>query len=340
MTHDTDYPKERVDEREHGVFVPPNEQHVREDGAPTDPAEPAEHESRSELTYDERADRADSVDSIGTEAVPPRADRDTEPTLVDPEPATPLDTGTAEDAERSEDMAAGGRVDDIGAEDETRQVSEADPMDARDVDEINLDGRSVDERDVDAGYVDAGDVDQRDQDARQVDADNVDSDNVDSDNVDSDKMDAVDVNVGDIDSRDVDEVHADGIYGDGRDVDAGDVAAADVDAADVDTDAVAVGTAAVPEQATAPAAEFWPSGMVDDLRSRWDSVQMRFVDDPSGVAADARALVGEAVTAIREAIDRLESRLDEAVDEAAGDTEQLRQRVAHYRNVFESLLQR
>jgi hypothetical protein len=44
------------------------------------------------------------------------------------------------------------------------------------------------------------------------------------------------------------------------------------------------------------------------------------------------------VAAIREAVDRLEARLDEAVGEAADETEQLRQRVAHYRDVFESLL--
>jgi hypothetical protein len=156
-------------------------------------------------------------------------------TVEEREPATPLDTGTAENAQRTEEMAAGGeatttgRVDDAGAQDEAH---------ARDV--------------------------------------------------------------------------------------------------------VAVGAAAVPQQSstTAPATEFWPSDVIDNLRGRWDAVQMRFVDDPPGVANDARALVGEAVSAIREAVDRLEARLDEAVTETAEDTEQLRQKVAHYRDVFESLLSR
>jgi len=295
VRHDTDSPEETVEEREHGVFVPPDEQHVREDGTPTEPAESAERPEQNSDVRDAEIHDADRVDAVGTEAVPHAmetdkdADRDTEPTLVDPEPATPLDTGTAEDAERAEEMPAeqvraeddtepAERVEDIGAEDETHAV---------------------------------------DVDGRNANADNIDTNNIDTNNVDGQP---VDVDAVDVDAVDIDN--------------------ADSMDADADADAVAVGTATVPQQSTAPAAEFWPTGLVDDLRGRWDTVQMRFVDDPSGVATDAKALVGEAVSAIRDAVDRLEARLQDAAAEASDDTEQLRQRVAHYRDVFESLLSR
>ena len=65
MTHDTGHPREKVEEREHGVFVPPDEQHVREDGTPTEPAESAEWSEHSSDRND-----ADRVEAIGTEAVP------------------------------------------------------------------------------------------------------------------------------------------------------------------------------------------------------------------------------------------------------------------------------
>ena len=308
MTHDTDYPKERVEEPEHGVFVPPDEQHVREDGAPTEPAESAEW-----VEKDPGRNDADRPEAIGTEAVP------------HPEPATPLDTGTAEDAERAEEMSAehtlrDERVDDTGAEDEANARNmDAVDTDTRDVDADHMDARNVDPSDVDARNTDAVDVDAVDTDTRDVDARDVDAANVDSDH-----MDARDVDVVDVDAVDTYPRDADG---------------SDVDGSDVDADEVAVGTASVPQQSTAPAVEFWPSGLLDDLRGRWDAVQMRFVDDPFGVAADAKALVGEAVSAIREAVDRIEARLEETVsDTNDDDTEQLRQKVAHYRDVFESLL--
>jgi hypothetical protein len=294
VTHDTGYPKERVEEREHATFVPPDEQHRREDGAPIEPAEPAERAQHESGRYDAEAsaqtdaetdagasaqtdagteaqthdadrveaigtesvphppdtDRdeaqthdADRVEAIGTESVPhPRdTDRDPEPTLVDPEPATPLDTGTAEDAERADEMEA-------ASEDERADSGE--------------------ER---------------------------------------------------VDTELAWERHPD---------------------LDRFADDVAVGTAPAPQTSTASTAEFWPAGLLDDLRGRWDAVQMRFVDDPASVAADAKALVGEAVSAIRDAVDRLEARLEEAGAEATDDTEELRKRVAHYRDVFESLLSR
>ena len=288
MTHDTDHPKETVEEREHSVFVPPNEQHVREDGVPTEPAEPAER------VHTDQND-PDRVDATGTEAVPqpPETSGDTDK-AVEPIPATPLDTGTAEDAERAEDT---------GAEDETRAVSD---------DDDSVDGRRVGEH-MDARNVDSRDVDSRDVDSREMDA------------VDGE------VYAGTVGGRD-----------DAIDVDSVDVDSVDVDSDRVDPGDVAVGTAAVPEQANASTAEFWPAGVIDDLRGRWDAVQIRFVDDPSGVAADAKALVGEAVATLRQAIDRLEAKLDEAASDAraevSDETERLRQQVAHYRNVFESLL--
>lgn len=258
MTHDTDYPRQTVEEREHSVFVPPNEQHLGEDGTPTEAPQPAETPETPEAAEHD----ADRVDAIGTEGVPHAPEADADQTRMDQThmdhngadqmdrdavPATPLDTGTAED---------------VGRFDESNN-------------DTPVEGTLVDVTDG------------------------------------------------------LEEDRGDGFEDDGVQ----EIAAED--------EARAVGTAPVPgHEGTPPGNGLWPSGLVDDLRGRWDAVQMRFVDDPSGVATDAKTLVGEAVTAMRDAVDRLEARLEEAATQATDDTEQLRQRVAHYRDVFESLLSR
>ena len=330
MTHDTGRPKDRLEEREHGAFVPPDEQHVREDGTPTAPAA----ESAEGAEYRSGMSDADRVEALGTEADPRSPEnrytgtdtgtsRDADPTLVDPEPATPLDTGTAEDAERADDMA---RTDDLGGTDRRDNMDRTDDLggtDRRDsADDVDRRGRTD------------GDLAAEDEARAAAEIDGP------TEEVDSRRFDADGVHTGNVDGVDVDNANVDNTNIDSRNVDNTNVDMDRVDMGRVDPDEVAVGTAAVPQQATAPTAEFWPTGQIDDLRSRWDAVQMRFVDDPSGVADDAKALVGEAVSAIREAIDRIEAKLDEAVSGAGDETEQLRQRVAHYRDVFETLLKR
>jgi hypothetical protein len=411
VTHDTGHPKDKVEEREHSVFVPPNEQHVHENGEPTEPAESAQWaENNSDMSGTDR------VEAIGTEADPNAPDnRDADPTLVDPEPATPLDTGTAEDIERTADDQSerdienrAATVDDIAAEDETRAEMEAHRADG-DADRIDADGNKVEAVNVDTGTVDGNTVDGNKVEAvnvdtgaandntvdgykveavnvdtgtvdgvhtTRVDTDNLDTDNLDTDGVgtdnvgtagvytgsnhtdsgntadvytdrvDSDRIDDINADTDRIDPADIDAINVDNVDSDSVNADRIDADRIDADAATGGADAVAVGTASVPDQSTASTAEFWPAGIVDDLRGRWDAVQMRFVDDPSGVATDAKALVGEAVAAVRDAIDRLEAKLDESVSgageetDADNDTEQLRQRVAHYRDVFETLLRR
>jgi hypothetical protein len=68
----------------------------------------------------------------------------------------------------------------------------------------------------------------------------------------------------------------------------------------------------------------------DELRQRWDAIQLRFVDDPAAVAAEARALMTEALDDLRGSIDN--------EPEGETDTEALRQQVARYREIFLTLV--
>lgn len=101
----------------------------------------------------------------------------------------------------------------------------------------------------------------------------------------------------------------------------------------------ATGAASVDTTAAATQPEgLWPDGAVDDLRRRWDAIQLRFVDDPPAVAADAKALVAETIGSLQSALSQRERELDEWSGVASTDTEELRQLVSRYRRLFESLI--
>ena len=51
-----------------------------------------------------------------------------------------------------------------------------------------------------------------------------------------------------------------------------------------------------------PVADLWPAAAADSLRARWRELQLRFVDDPQGAAAEADALVVEAVETLTSAL--------------------------------------
>jgi hypothetical protein len=94
-----------------------------------------------------------------------------------------------------------------------------------------------------------------------------------------------------------------------------------------------------PAESTAPTAG-WAEGAAEDMRARWQELQLRFVDDPSGVAGQARALVAEAVDAVTEALAEQQRQLDSWSTAEGGDTEQLRVVVQRYRDFFDRMLDR
>jgi hypothetical protein len=81
------------------------------------------------------------------------------------------------------------------------------------------------------------------------------------------------------------------------------------------------------------------------FRDRWQQLQLRFIDDPQAVAAQAGVLVDQVVTALHDAVDRRRLALEDGqsgdgIDAHAGDTEQLRVSVRRYRDFLDHLLGR
>jgi hypothetical protein len=90
--------------------------------------------------------------------------------------------------------------------------------------------------------------------------------------------------------------------------------------------------------ATPPAITIWSESTVNDMRSRLQAVQLRFVDDPAAVAGEMQALVGEAVEALSVALTDRQRELDDWSRSGGHDTEQLRAAVQRYRDFYELLL--
>ncbi|RKE00295.1 hypothetical protein [Catellatospora citrea] len=99
-------------------------------------------------------------------------------------------------------------------------------------------------------------------------------------------------------------------------------------------------TAPAGVDALVAAASLWPVAAAEDLRTRWQAAQLRFVDDPPAVAADLRDLVGESVRTLQESLADRQRELDDAFDEAGTDTERLRLAVQRYRDFHQQLLER
>jgi len=96
----------------------------------------------------------------------------------------------------------------------------------------------------------------------------------------------------------------------------------------------------VPEE---PGLAFVDGETTERFRDRWQQLQLRFVDDPHTAAGLAGALVDEVVAALRDAVDRQRSALedwqsDDGVDAHSGDTERLRVAVRRYRDFLDRLL--
>jgi hypothetical protein len=151
------------------------------------------------------------------------------------------------------------------------------------------------------------------------------------------------------------------VDGSDRDLSAADVAEPGVGTPAFDTDddvpataeAVAVATpgAETPEAPVDTPADLVPGGVTTEpgpggwsdedgqaYRDRWRDVQLRFVDDPRGAAAEAGTLVGEAVDAFTAQLARQRQELDSWQSSEGDDTEIFRVAVRRYRDLLDKIL--
>lgn len=91
------------------------------------------------------------------------------------------------------------------------------------------------------------------------------------------------------------------------------------------------------DMTTPPMTTIWSEETVNQMRTRWQAVQLRFVDDPAAVAGEMQTLVGEAVQALSAALADRQRELD-SWSHGGHDTEQLRLAVQRYRDFHEFLL--
>ncbi|MET0916032.1 MAG: hypothetical protein ABWY81_07510 [Jiangellaceae bacterium] len=91
------------------------------------------------------------------------------------------------------------------------------------------------------------------------------------------------------------------------------------------------------EMGTAPVGDLWAADSADDLHTRWQELQLRFVDDPRGVVIEARSLVAEAVQSLTAALSDRQRDLD-GLTSSNGDTEQLRTALQRYRDFFDRVV--
>ncbi|WP_344139149.1 hypothetical protein [Luedemannella flava] len=87
-----------------------------------------------------------------------------------------------------------------------------------------------------------------------------------------------------------------------------------------------------------PGAGRWADADGQAFRDRWRDVQLRFVDDPRGAAAEAGTLVGEAVEAFTAALARQRQELDAWQSTEGDDTEIFRVAVRRYRDLLDKIV--
>ena len=87
------------------------------------------------------------------------------------------------------------------------------------------------------------------------------------------------------------------------------------------------------------AAQLFSAGEIGNLRSRWESIQVGFVDEPKRSVKEADQLVGEVISHLAEGFaterHKLESQWDRSDDVS---TEDLRRSFRRYRSIFQRLL--
>jgi hypothetical protein len=88
-----------------------------------------------------------------------------------------------------------------------------------------------------------------------------------------------------------------------------------------------------------PLAELFPTGVAQDFRSRWDAVQIGFVDDPKKAVKQADELVAQVMRSLADNFSRQRASIESDVggsDQAS--TENLRLALRSYRSFFQRLL--
>lgn len=78
-------------------------------------------------------------------------------------------------------------------------------------------------------------------------------------------------------------------------------------------------------------------GELESYRSRWESIQLGFVDDPNGAATQADTVVGELLGRLTERRQALRDELNRQPQQDV-DTESMRLAVRNYRSLFQRLL--
>jgi hypothetical protein len=95
-----------------------------------------------------------------------------------------------------------------------------------------------------------------------------------------------------------------------------------------------------PMQADAePLAALFPPEMAQDFRSRWDEVQIGFVDDPKQAVRKADELVAQVMKSLAQKFADERSKFESQFDEqGSASTENLRVALRGYRSFFQRLL--
>lgn len=92
-------------------------------------------------------------------------------------------------------------------------------------------------------------------------------------------------------------------------------------------------------EAAEPLAALFPPNVAQDFRSRWDQVQIGFVDDPQRAVQQADELVAEVMKSLAGTFAEQRSRLEAGLGhDADPDTEGLRVALRGYRSFFQRLL--
>ena len=88
-----------------------------------------------------------------------------------------------------------------------------------------------------------------------------------------------------------------------------------------------------------PLAELFPTALAQDFSSRWDAVQIGFVDDPKRAVKQADELVAQVMKSLADNFSRQRASIESDVggsDQAS--TENLRLALRSYRSFFQRLL--
>jgi len=97
--------------------------------------------------------------------------------------------------------------------------------------------------------------------------------------------------------------------------------------------------AALPNPALEESAPLFSSTEAENLRSRWETIQIRFVDEPKDSLSQADKLVAESIKHLAEGFADERQKLERQWDRGEGvSTEDLRLLLRRYRTFFERLL--